>query len=233
MSRRGREADKHSQEERGLDSYPTPPEAVLALMSVEALPERLWEPACGAGNIVKVLRQHGRRVLATDIERRGCPDSQQLDFMQDGAVRPANSLGQFDTDKIPAIVTNPPFYLLRKGWVERCLSFCPDVYLLARLQFLEGASDWRSQVLEKSGLRRIYVFRDRLPMMHREGWDGPKASSRMAFAWFCWRRGWTGQTSVKRISWKDHGPPLAPPAPPLPRNRCRNTIDLFEREATP
>jgi hypothetical protein len=41
--------------------------------------------------------------------------------------------------------------------------------------------------------------RRRLPRMHREGWDGPRASSSMAFAWFAWRRGYAGPTILSRI----------------------------------
>lgn len=222
MSRRGHEAERNAQEEGDLNAYDTHPVAVRALMSVEALPARIWEPAAGTGNIVRALREEGRYVVASDILPL-CEGASQVDFLQ---PLPAT----FPQPDVQAIVTNPPFNLFRSGWVERCLTFCPDVYLLARLQFLEGASGWRKQVLEKSGLRRVYVFRDRLPMMHKRGHleSGGKAStSRMAFAWFCWRRGWTGQTSVKRISWKDAGPPLPPKGAALPKTYCRVTPDMF------
>ena len=222
MSRRHRAGTERNAQAAGdLNIYETPPEAVLALMAAEPLPEMLYEPACGAGNIVKILRDQRRHVLASDIEDRGCSDSFVADFMQLDKL-----MGRAD-----AIVTNPPFNLLSKGWIERCLELCDDVYLLARIQLLEGVS--RTEVIEKRGLRRVYVFRERLPMMHKAGFleaGGKASTSTMAFAWFCWRRGWTGQTSVKRISWKNHGPPLGPPAAALPKSRCRNTIDMFERE---
>jgi len=48
--------------ERGDDLYETPPAAVHALLRVEALPKVIWEPACGPGSIVKVLRGAGYRV---------------------------------------------------------------------------------------------------------------------------------------------------------------------------
>jgi hypothetical protein len=46
------------------------------------------------------------------------------------------------------------------------------------------------------------IFRKRLPMMHRAGWEGRKANSGMAFAWFTWNRNHTGPTTVDRISWE-------------------------------
>jgi hypothetical protein len=43
-------------------------------------------------------------------------------------------------------------------------------------------------------------------MMHRDGWDGPKAQSRMNTAWFVWERNELGdygdQTVIRRVDWK-------------------------------
>jgi hypothetical protein len=52
---------RHSLAARGDDLYETPAEAVHALMRVEHLPLRVWEPACGPGAIVRVLRESERR----------------------------------------------------------------------------------------------------------------------------------------------------------------------------
>jgi hypothetical protein len=51
----------------------------------------------------------------------------------------------------------------------------------------------------------VHVFRKRLPMMHRDGWNGRKANSGMAFAWFIWDRAYTGPTTIDRISWEEAG----------------------------
>lgn len=71
--------------------------------------------------------------------------------------------------------------------------------MLLRLAFME--SERRSDILEKRGLARVHVFRKRLPMMHRAGWEGRKANSGMAFAWFVWDRSYAGPTELRRISW--------------------------------
>jgi hypothetical protein len=39
--------------------------------------------------------------------------------------------------------------------------------------------------------------------MHRDGWEGRKANSGMAFAWMCWERGYRGHPITRRISWED------------------------------
>jgi hypothetical protein len=72
--------------------------------------------------------------------------------------------------------------------------------MLLRLTFLE--SERRRGILEgRAGLMRVHVFRNRLPMMHRDGWDGPRASSSTAHAWFVWHREHTGPATLHRISW--------------------------------
>ena len=75
--------------------------------------------------------------------------------------------------------------------------------MLLRLAFLE--SERRTNILEYGGLARVHVFRNRLPMMHRKGWEGPKASSAIPFAWYVWEHGYLGPTTIDRISWKTNG----------------------------
>jgi hypothetical protein len=94
------------------------------------------------------------------------------------------------------LVTNPP-YRLAAQFAEHALSLVPDVFLLLRLAFLESVG--RTGLLEHSGLRRVLVFRKRLPRMHRSSYTGPKASSAMAFAWMCWHRNYAGPTILSRI----------------------------------
>jgi hypothetical protein len=82
-------------------------------------------------------------------------------------------------------------------FAEHALTLVPDVFLLLWLAFLESVN--RTELLEHSGLRRVLVFRRRLPRMHRSSWTGPKASSSMAFGWFAWRRNFAGPTILTRI----------------------------------
>jgi hypothetical protein len=52
----------HPLSQRGHDLYETTPEATHALLKAERLPLNLWEPACGPGAIVRVLRGAGHQV---------------------------------------------------------------------------------------------------------------------------------------------------------------------------
>lgn len=184
----------HALSERGNDLYQSPPEAVRALLKAENVPQRVWEPACGPGSIVRVLRESGRDVLATDLVDYATPeqDAFGVDFLIPGIAETHNDGGR-------GIVTNPPFKNAHE-FVERSLQFAPYVAMLLRLAFLE--SEKRRSILDNGRLSRVHVFRNRLPMMHREGWTGPTASSATPFAWFIWDRSHKGPTELHRISWE-------------------------------
>src|SRR5262249_37987887 len=126
--------------------YETPTVAVEALLRVERLPHRLWEPACGRGAIVRPLRAAGHEVLASDLVDYGDPTHfYRRDFLM---------------EKLPTgcegIVTNPP-YKLAEEFAAHAIAICPLVVMLMRLAFFE--SERRREVLEDCGLARIHCFR--------------------------------------------------------------------------
>jgi hypothetical protein len=180
----------HPYAERGFDLYETPAPAVRALLEVEQFEGPIWEPACGPGAIVRVLRDTGHKVVATDIKDYGCPDSTGgADFLAQTSA-PAG---------VTTIITNQPFMHANK-FARHALTLAPRVVMLLRLAFLEGQG--RSDILDGGQLARVHVFRNRLPMMHRNTWEGAEASSYMAFAWFCWDREHHGPIELHRISWE-------------------------------
>lgn len=63
------------------DFYSTDPEAIDWLLKYEDFNNTIWECACGNGNLVNRLREHGYNVIATDLVDRGCPDSSTLNFL--------------------------------------------------------------------------------------------------------------------------------------------------------
>jgi hypothetical protein len=171
-------------EHRG-DFYDTPLVAVHALLRAETLPRRIWEPACGIGNIAGTLIGAGHAVFASDLNDRGYGQP-GIDFLLPGPP--------VDCD---AIVTNPPFSLAEE-FVEVALARAPMVVMLLRLAFFE--SERRSFLLEDRNLARIHVFANRLPDMSDKG----AVNCGMAMAWFVWDQSYVGPTLVQRIKWKDH-----------------------------
>src|SRR5262249_14097510 len=125
-------------------------------------------------------------VIASDIVAYGA----ELDFVADFLMTTKAPVG------VEAITTNPP-YRIATAFVTHALKLCPRVVMLLRLAFLESAK--RAPVLDTGKLARVHVFKRRLPMMHRDGWAGPRASSAIPFAWFCWERNHCGPTTIDRI----------------------------------
>jgi hypothetical protein len=177
----------HALADRGLDLYETPRVAVEALLRAENLDARIWEPCAGRGAITDVLREHGHRVAAADIADYGVPGQESgRDFLEEERA----------PEGFDQIVTNPPFSLAQ-AFVEHGLALCERVVMLMRLAFLE--SERRSPILDNGQLARVHVFKKRLPMMHRDGWTGPRASSAVAYAWFVWERAHAGPAQLNRI----------------------------------
>jgi hypothetical protein len=139
-----------------------------------------------------VLRSAGHSVVATDIANYGIPITPpgywNRDFLQETSA----------PEGTEAIV-NPP-HQIAEEFVAHALELAPLVIMLLRLAFLE--SERRCHILENCGLARVRVFRRRLPMMHRDGWEGRKANSGMAFAWFVWDCAHRGPTTIDQISWE-------------------------------
>lgn len=178
--------------ERGDDLYETPEVAVEALLRHVPVRGPVWEPACGPGAIVRVLRRHGYEVHASDLVDYASPDQDRagLDFLMAG---PADV-----PDGCRTILTNPPFKIIDR-FIGHALTLVPEVVILGRLSLLE--SERRSPILDDAGLQVVLPFRKRLPMMHRAGWEGRKASSGIPFAWFVWNARLRTETVIRRISW--------------------------------
>ena len=182
----------HALADRKNDLYETPPCATRALIPFLNRDEAIWEPACGPGAIVRELRDAGFSVHATDL----------VDYGLDGAWAGIDFLMERPDPCWPdVIVTNPPFKLADE-FTRHALTLADTVWIFQRLSWLEGAK--RADLID-THLDQILLGIERLPMMHREGWEGPKlAASAMPFAWFHFerRRELGRATRFKRISWR-------------------------------
>ena len=174
------------------DFYETPPEATRALLRHEFISKMdwIWEPACGKGAISEVLRANGYEVVSTDLVDRGYGQT-GVDFLMETAA----------PERVRTIVTNPPFKLADQ-FVRHGLTLVPRVIMLLRLAYLEGAG--RADIHSK--MVRVWLGRERLPFMHREGYDGPKHSNSGApFAWFVFDRDpghGPNPIELRHISWR-------------------------------
>ncbi|MBO9099982.1 MULTISPECIES: hypothetical protein [unclassified Rhizobium] len=195
-----------SKDDRGANFYQTPPEATRTLLAFESFTSVIWEPACGLAAISAVLEDQGYDVQLSDLHARGATD-RYGEIQATGDFLHSRRSGDEDG---PDIVTNPPYGEALNDFVAHALrEHRPrKMALLLNLNFLCGfADDERNFVMDENPPARVYVFKRRLPMMHREGWDGKKASSRMNTAWFVWERQEDGTygsaTTMIRVDWSN------------------------------
>ena len=166
------------------DFYPTPAEGTRALLAVEKFDGAIWEPACGEGDISRVLESAGYDVVSTDLIDRGYGEARR-DFLMEW--RPL----------APNIVTNPPFKHAEE-FVRKALDLTTGkVAMLCRLAWLEGKQ--RRELFEGTPLARVWVFAGRLSM-HRGKLGETGQGGMLAFAWFVWEHGHQGPPSLGWVS---------------------------------
>ena len=179
-------SSNHVVEEREpLDYYATDPRAVELLLELEQFAPVIWEPACGEGHISKVLQTHGYEVISTDLVYRGFGDPEPLDFLTE-------TIDGFEGD----IITNPP-YSVGLQFVQRALdSIRPSgkVAMFLKVHFLEGQK--RGELFAKSPPRTFYISRSRLACF-KNGDMSVKPANAIAYAWYVWEKGFTGDPVVK------------------------------------
>lgn len=164
------------------DFYPTPPEGTEALLSVESFDGAIWEPACGAGDMSRVLEAGGHEVVSTDLVARGYGQS-GIDFLMEWEAQ------------APNIVTNPPFKMADQFARHALRLAAGKVALLARIQFLEGAD--RRKLFDERPPARVWVFSWRLPISRGEVKPVEERKGSMAtYAWFVWDRSHTGKPTL-------------------------------------
>ena len=186
------------------EHYETPACATRALLEAErgALPWTIWEPCAGKGAISRVIAASGRTVFASDILAYEGADAgiERVDFLL--TRQPPHPV-------VRVIVSNFPF-ADNDACIEHGLDLGCRVICLMRWAWAEGVdgairgSGLRSTLVDKH-LTHVWLGKERLPMMHREGYDGPKlAKGAVPYAWFSFfptppiRAGFR----VRRISWK-------------------------------
>lgn len=178
-------SSNHVPEEReAFDYYATDPKAVEMLLELEQFAPVIWEPACGEGHISKVLQAHGYQVISTDLVYRGFGDPEPLDFLKE-------TLDGFEGD----IITNPP-YSTGLEFVQRALeSVRPGgkVAMFLKVQFLEGQKRGPSLRIPP---RIVYISRSRLAC-YKNGDMSVKPESAIAYAWYVWEKGFTGDPVIK------------------------------------
>jgi len=168
------------------DYYATHPKAMEDLLKREIFNNRIWEPACGEGNLSEVLKANNYEVYSTDLIDRGYQD-EVLDFLESNI--------KFDGD----IITNPPFKYTNE-FILKSLESIPlgnKVAMFLKLNYLSGKKRYR-EIYSKFPPYRIYVFSGRTACSKNNTPEGFKGGA-MDYAWFIWEKGKVGPTDLRWI----------------------------------
>ena len=183
-------ASNHSAYERQQhDYYATEPRAVELLLAEEDFAPTIWECACGEGHLSKVIERAGYEVISTDLIYRGFGYPASVDFLIEGKEN------SFDGD----IITNPP-YKYAQEFIEQSLKVIQPhhkVAMFLKLTFLEGQK--RRKLFDSNPPRTVYVSSSRL-ICARNGEFEKFPHSAIAYAWFVWEKGYSGNTVIKWIN---------------------------------
>lgn len=178
-------ASSHALEEREVnDYYATAPEAAEWLLRLEPDLDNIWECACGEGHLAKVFDKAGKLQCASDLINRGY--GIEIDFLG------YNPSFAYDTD----IVTNPP-YKFAEQFIRKALDIVADghkVCMFLKLTFLESKS--RKRLFEQYPPKTIWVSSSRIPCAKNGDFE-QYPSSAVAYGWYIWEKGYTGNTVVK------------------------------------
>lgn len=179
MSQRNSE---YARKERDL--YQTPSWVTKALVPfIPRRVSRIWECACGDGQMVRALKESDYEVIATDIHNSGWG----WDFL----TMPAWP------EPFDAIITNPPFEHATQ-FIEQAIRFTEPnagfVAMLLRTDFDHAKS--RTHLFRDSP-----VFASKVVLLKRIVWFAddngkPKASPSFNHAWFCFDHRHEGPATI-------------------------------------
>lgn len=168
-------------ERNALDAYWTPEWCTKELLEQFSFRGRVWEPACGRGDICRVLSSYSYMVAATDIADHGHHD-RLADFFKCSIV----------PRDVQSIVTNPPYSDAVRFIVHALQLTRPvdgQVAMLLRNEF--DCAGTRSELFDTP-------FAAKLVLTKRPKWsDSDVASPRHNFAWFVWD--WRHQGTAKIV----------------------------------
>lgn len=140
------------------DNFQTPPSALDPLWAHIPAGARVWEPACGQGNLASAFEQRGHPVVASDILTG-------QDFLT------------WEPAAWDVLITNPP-YSIKDRWIGRCYELGKPFALLLPLTAMEGQR--RQALYRRHGVQLIL-------MPKRVNFQTPNdrgSSAWFATAWF-------------------------------------------------
>ena len=183
-------ATNHSESEREAnDFYATDPAVIDQLIAKYEIPVKVWECACGTGNLSERLKELGHEVVSTDLIDRGYGEVQNF----------------FEVMQMPedcnCILTNPP-YKYATEFVQHALNLLPvggQAIFFLKTTFLETERRYKD-IFKNTPPQLVYQF-IRRAMCAKNGdfVEARKMGSAVSYAFFIWEKGYKGNVMLDWI----------------------------------
>lgn len=166
-------ANRSTPDRNKTDFYPTPPDVTVALLDFlenrHLLRQRwtsIWEPACGTGEMVRVMADRGYTVYCSDL------------YPTNDTVKSVDFLAT-KTSPGSWIITNPPFSQA-DAFIQHALELQTPCAFLLKSQF------WHAQ--KRLDIFRLYPPAYVLPLTWRPDflWGAKSGSPTMEVLWTVW-----------------------------------------------
>lgn len=167
-----------------LDDFPTQPWATRALIEHVLLPfgfdpkiQRVWEPACNRGHMVKPLKEYFGSIVYSDIHDYG-----EM-FFTPWFIDNFLTCEPPEGAEIDWVITNPPFRLAKEFLLRSQALGIPNYAMIVRTAYLEGGDRYR-QIFQFNPPTIVAQFVERVPMV--KGRLTKKGSTATAYCWLVW-----------------------------------------------
>lgn len=189
---KGKNFSLNSTKRNKNDYYQTPYSMTRQLLEVENFEGKILEPCCGAGAIVKVLRDYDKSVDYCDLNN---------EFSLTGIFKNFKDFINDDFDRYDNIITNPPYSLANEFILKAKEITNNKIAMLLPLNYLHGVTRYNEIYLDrKFPLKAVYVFCRYGMLEETIRDDGSYRTGMMVYAWYIWDKDYKGEPIIRWIN---------------------------------
>lgn len=189
---KGKNFSLNSTKRNKNDYYQTPYSMTRQLLEVENFEGNILEPSCGAGAIVKVLRDYDKSVDYCDLNNG---------FSLTGIFKNFKDFVNDDFERYDNIITNPPYSLAKEFILKAKQITNNKIAMLLPLNYLHGVTRYNEIYLDKEfPLKSVYVFCRYGMLEETIRDDGTYRTGMMVYAWYIWDKSYKGEPIIRWLN---------------------------------
>ena len=189
---KGKNFSLNSTKRNKNDYYQTPYSMTRQLLEVENFEGKILEPCCGAGAIVKVLRDYDKSVDYCDLNN---------EFSLTGIFKNLKDFVNDEFDRYDNVITNPPYSLAKEFILKAKQITNNKIAMLLPLNYLHGVTRYNEIYLDrKFPLKAVYIFCRYGMLEETIRDDGTYRTGMMVYAWYIWDKSYKGEPMIRWLN---------------------------------